>query len=61
MMTVKGFAIGGLLCAATLAFPLAASAQVPEVGKQIFETYCALCHGADGKGLREFGAPNPSL
>jgi cytochrome c oxidase cbb3-type subunit 3 len=24
----------------------------------LFATNCASCHGADGKGLREFGAPN---
>ena len=50
MTTVQGFARGGLLCAAMLAFPLAATAQVPGIGKEIFQTYCALCHGADGKG-----------
>jgi cytochrome c oxidase cbb3-type subunit 3 len=27
-------------------------------GAQTFEVQCATCHGADGKGLREFGAPN---
>ena len=27
-------------------------------GAPLFATNCASCHGADGKGLREFGAPN---
>ncbi len=27
-------------------------------GAALFATNCAICHSADGKGLREFGAPN---
>jgi cytochrome c oxidase cbb3-type subunit 3 len=27
-------------------------------GAQLFADNCAVCHGADGTGLREFGAPN---
>ena len=27
-------------------------------GKKIFAENCAACHGADGKGNRELGAPN---
>ncbi|MGH1377936.1 MAG: cytochrome-c oxidase, cbb3-type subunit III [Alphaproteobacteria bacterium] len=27
-------------------------------GKVIFKQQCASCHGEDGKGLKEFGAPN---
>ena len=27
-------------------------------GHQIFQQNCASCHGADGRGLHEFGAPN---
>lgn len=27
-------------------------------GAALFATNCATCHGPDGKGLREFGAPN---
>lgn len=34
--------------------PSAASTK----GAAIFATNCAICHSADGKGLREFGAPN---
>jgi cytochrome c oxidase cbb3-type subunit 3 len=29
-----------------------------KVGEQIFKQSCASCHGADGKGSYEFGAPN---
>ncbi len=27
-------------------------------GAQVFENNCAICHGPDGKGMREFGAPD---
>lgn len=29
-----------------------------EKGRQIFQSQCASCHGPEGKGGREFGAPN---
>lgn len=29
-----------------------------EQGAQIFQSQCASCHGSDGKGGRDFGAPN---
>lgn len=29
-----------------------------EIGKQRFETTCAACHGADGTGNQQLGAPN---
>jgi cytochrome c oxidase cbb3-type subunit 3 len=29
-----------------------------EAGKQSFAMFCASCHGADGTGLKMFGAPN---
>lgn len=29
-----------------------------EAGREIFAKNCASCHGEDGRGLREFGAPN---
>jgi cytochrome c oxidase cbb3-type subunit III len=28
------------------------------LGATVFAANCASCHGADGKGMREFGAPN---
>lgn len=33
-------------------------AAMVEPGKQIFADNCASCHGDDGKGNRDFGAPN---
>lgn len=35
-------------------------ADAPAVARatQLYTEQCASCHGADGKGLREFGAPN---
>ena len=36
--------------------PSAASAS----GQALFTANCAVCHGPDGKGLRQFGAPNLS-
>jgi cytochrome c oxidase cbb3-type subunit 3 len=35
-----------------------ASADESMAGHTIFQNNCASCHGADGTGLREFGAPN---
>lgn len=32
--------------------------QTSSEGQEIFIDNCAMCHGEDGKGLREFGAPN---
>lgn len=29
-----------------------------EAGKQLFNTYCVACHGADGKGNQALGAPD---
>lgn len=41
----------------TLSGKAKASAQ-SEKGAALFATNCASCHGNDGKGLRQFGAPN---
>src|SRR5579859_6924926 len=34
------------------------TAQHVAAGKKTFETMCAACHGADGKGNQQIGAPN---
>lgn len=34
------------------------SIQASAEGQQIFVDNCAMCHGEDGKGMRELGAPN---
>ncbi|PHZ85023.1 cytochrome-c oxidase, cbb3-type subunit III [Paremcibacter congregatus] len=34
------------------------SISAPENGAVLFQENCAACHGADGKGSRDFGAPN---
>ncbi|MCR9104004.1 MAG: cytochrome-c oxidase, cbb3-type subunit III [Gammaproteobacteria bacterium] len=36
----------------------AVDADLAGEGKQSFTTYCAACHGADGKGNQALGAPN---
>ncbi|GAA0592688.1 cytochrome-c oxidase, cbb3-type subunit III [Paenochrobactrum glaciei] len=33
------------------------ASQVP-AGEQVFADNCAVCHGEDAKGIRDFGAPN---
>ncbi|WP_156840983.1 cytochrome-c oxidase, cbb3-type subunit III [Novosphingobium aquimarinum] len=35
-----------------------AQSAAAQRGAQVFAQNCAVCHGTDGKGLREFGAPN---
>jgi mono/diheme cytochrome c family protein len=35
-----------------IAMPIVARAQKADIGKQEYENYCAVCHGADGKGDR---------
>lgn len=64
-MRIPGFQRSALAC---LLLPLAtaalAQAQV-DPGKRDFETRCAVCHGADGKGAGPFAAqlkqPLPDL
>ncbi|RWL76828.1 MAG: c-type cytochrome [Mesorhizobium sp.] len=40
--------------AAILVSPLWAHAQGIDIGKQIYETHCAVCHAVDGKGSGPF-------
>ncbi|HWK66635.1 MAG TPA: cytochrome-c oxidase, cbb3-type subunit III [Rhizobiaceae bacterium] len=35
-----------------------ADAKLAEAGRTVFAENCVACHGVDGKGNREFGAPN---
>jgi mono/diheme cytochrome c family protein len=35
--------------------PVAASPEVLKQGRALFETYCAVCHGADGRGQGPVG------
>ncbi|MBA4160847.1 MAG: cytochrome-c oxidase, cbb3-type subunit III [Novosphingobium sp.] len=47
----------------TSAYVLSLSGKAPsdavaQRGAAVFAANCAACHGADGKGLRQFGAPN---
>ena len=39
---------------------LSGKAKPNAKGAELFANNCASCHGADGKGMREFGAPNLS-
>lgn len=43
---------------ATYVEGLSKGQNVSEEGAALFKTNCASCHGEDGKGGREFGAPN---
>ena len=37
---------------------LSADAQVAAKGAKVFTTYCTVCHGADGRGNQDLGAPD---
>lgn len=37
---------------------LSADTQIAAKGKKVFSTYCSVCHGADGKGNQDIGAPD---
>ena len=47
-----------IVAIAALALPFAAGAADPAKGKAIAEKVCAACHGVDGKGNQELGAPD---
>ena len=57
-------AFGGILAPAEISAvvshvqSLSGKAKPNTQGAQLFATNCASCHGVDGKGLRQFGAPN---
>ena len=42
--------VTAVLLSPALFAPLAAHAQQVDVGRYEFETYCAVCHGKDGRG-----------
>ena len=63
MMPAQGPMIGdaGVDNAANYVFSLSGrkhDAAKAEEGAKVFATYCAACHGADGKGNQMLGAPN---
>lgn len=39
-------------------FSTAENIEQIEAGREVFATTCAACHGEDGSGMREVGAPN---
>lgn len=53
-MKTPYIAISSLVGAAMLAVPISANAQVVNIGEEIFQTRCAVCHNTDGKGSGPF-------
>lgn len=53
-MTMRFFLKASIQGAAMLALPVWAHAQGIDIGKQIYETHCAVCHALDGKGSGPF-------
>ncbi|MCB2088506.1 MAG: cytochrome-c oxidase, cbb3-type subunit III [Sphingomonadaceae bacterium] len=63
---MPAFGRDGILTSAQIAqvtdhiLSLSGKAKANAAGAALFEANCAVCHGAEGKGMREFGAPNLS-
>ncbi|HSG34621.1 MAG TPA: cytochrome-c oxidase, cbb3-type subunit III [Sphingomonadaceae bacterium] len=61
---MPAFGRDGILTAAQIddvadhVLSLSGNGPANAAGATLFETNCAICHGPDGTGLREFGAPN---
>lgn len=41
--------------------PVAASKEVVEQGRALFDTYCSVCHGADGRSVGQVGRNFPTI
>jgi mono/diheme cytochrome c family protein len=54
MMRVLGFLASVLACALLPATSSAVAQAKSDSGQREFETKCAVCHGADGKGIGPF-------
>lgn len=64
MSMMPGFGRDGILPPAQVAqvadhvLSLSGSGSANAVGATVFATNCVVCHGANGEGLRQFGAPS---